>query len=284
MVTQVKLYARAARLGDRQQLANLIHFETYVHRHLDWRPPLEWINAKPYLVAEIGSRIVAALACPPDPAEIAWIRLFAASAEVELENAWWSLWPVALESFSQQPGLTVAAIPLHDWFRRLLQASDFELSHRVIMLLWERGNVPPVRTPPAASVRPMNVDDLVEVARVDRAAFNPLWQNSHEALLLAFRQSAVATVAEVAGEIVGYQLSTANHMGGHLARLAIHPQVQGRGIGYQLLRDTLIQFERRGARQLTVNTQHNNFTSIALYEKAGFRRTGESYPVYVHSS
>jgi ribosomal protein S18 acetylase RimI-like enzyme len=282
MVTQLNLFTRTANASDKQQLANLIHFETQVHRHLDWRPPLDWIGNKPYLVTEVGKRLVASLACPADPPEVAWIRLFAVSAEIELSDAWQSLWPLAKEQLTELGEVTVAAIPLHDWFRKLLQASDFELTHRVIMLLWERGNSPPDGRPALATVRPMNFDDLAGVERVDQAAFNPTWRNSRESLELAFRQSAVATVAEVDGRITGYQISTANHMGGHLARLATHPTFQGRGIAYSLLRDLLAQFERRGARQITVNTQNDNHISIALYEKAGFRRTGEAYPVYQH--
>jgi RimJ/RimL family protein N-acetyltransferase len=34
--------------------------------------------------------------------------------------------------------------------------------------------------------------------------------------------------------------------------------------------------------RLTVNTQDNNHISIKLYEKAGFVRTGDAYPVYLY--
>jgi ribosomal protein S18 acetylase RimI-like enzyme len=47
-----------------------------------------------------------------------------------------------------------------------------------------------------------------------------------------------------------------------------------------LVRDTLDQFDRRGALRVTVNTQENNEVSLALYDKLGFRKTGETYPVY----
>ena len=55
MVTKLKHSIRKANIRDQQQLANLIHFETLVHRHLDWRPPLEWIGYDPYLVLEEDS-------------------------------------------------------------------------------------------------------------------------------------------------------------------------------------------------------------------------------------
>jgi ribosomal protein S18 acetylase RimI-like enzyme len=99
-------------------------------------------------------------------------------------------------------------------------------------------------------------------------------------LEIAFRQSAIATVAEINGSIAGYQISTSTQAGGHLARLAVHPEYQGRGIGYGLVLDMLSQFRRRGAHAVTANTQHDNLVSLSLYQKAGFERTGEEYPLF----
>jgi ribosomal protein S18 acetylase RimI-like enzyme len=80
--------------------------------------------------------------------------------------------------------------------------------------------------------------------------------------------------------IVGYQMSTLNPMGGHLARLAVKPEFQGKGVGYGLVSDMLRQFQRKGALRVTVNTQQDNSASLYLYEKSGFRKTNEIYPVY----
>jgi ribosomal protein S18 acetylase RimI-like enzyme len=126
----------------------------------------------------------------------------------------------------------------------------------------------------------MTLSDLKAVEAVDVEAFSSIWQNSLSSLEVAFRQAAVATVAEVDGQIVGYQISTATPVGGHLARLAVKPKFQHQGIGSGLLTDLLAQFELRGANSVTVNTQHDNLVSLTLYEKAGFKRIGEEYPVY----
>ena len=113
-------------------------------------------------------------------------------------------------------------------------------------------------------------------------AFTPLWQNSVACLEYAFRQSVIATVVELDGEINAYQVSTTTQSGGHLARLAVHPDFQGRGLGYAIVCDLLKRFEDRGTFHVTVNTQHNNLASLALYQRSGFRLTGEIYPVYEH--
>ncbi len=280
MVTQVQISIRSAEEQDRKQLANLIHFETSVHRHLDWRPPLDWMGKKPYLVAEGQHGLLAALVCPPDPPDVAWIRLFAVSSEWNVSEAWQHLWPQACFQLSKLGDIHVAAIPLQEWFRDLLEKSQFHQTRNIVLLTWERGTHLPTPLDLPVTIRPMNFDDLPAVKELDWAAFRDLWRNSLESLQLAFRQSAVATVAEDEQGLLGYQISTASPMGGHLARLAVLPQAQVRGIGYALVYDLVKQFERRGAVRVTVNTQEDNTSSLSLYRKAGFRRTGEMYPVY----
>jgi [ribosomal protein S18]-alanine N-acetyltransferase len=176
----------------------------------------------------------------------------------------------------------IAVIPLQRWFRAVLQTSDFSLTHRVVMLSWDQRHNKLISEPEFGDivVRQMNVDDLPLVHVVDSAAFRHEWKNSQSSLELAYRQATIATVAELDGDLVGYQISTSSPMGGHLARLAVLPGFQRKGIGSALVRDVLWQFERRGAERVTVNTQENNAASLALYQKAGFVMTGETYPVF----
>lgn len=271
---------RQASDKDRQRLANLIHFEPFVHRHLDWRTPLEWIGSQPYLIAERGRHLLAALACPPDPPSIAWIRLFAASAEMSVAMAWDLLWNEAHEQLEKQNGLHVAAISLQSWFSELLERSGFAHTHDVVMMMWEPGSSVPTPKSLSVTIRPMTLDDLPSVQRVDESAFSAEWRNSRDSLEMAFLQASVATVAEDESGLLGYQISTLSQLGGHLARLAVDVNAQGRGIGYALLCDMLHQFERRGVLRVTVNTQQDNFISQVLYKKAGFWETGEEYRVY----
>lgn len=282
MITSVQqITVRSATEEDRQGLANLLHFETHVHRHLDWRPPLDWIGHEPYLIAEREGRLLAALACPPDPPNVAWIRLFAVSSAVPAGKAWEELWSIAYAQLSAtEKTPKIAAIPLQSWFRKVLEANDFIRTHKVIVLAWKHGEVPPERDSSLITIRPMNFDDLSAVEEIDSAAFGSVWQNSQSCLEIAFRQASIATVADGPQGLAGYQISTATSMGGHLARLAVHPDSQGMGIGYNLVRDMLSQFKRRGALSVTVNTQQDNLASLTVYERAGFRRTGEEYPVY----
>jgi len=282
MIIKAKSSIRKATSEDQQDLANLIHFGTLVHRHLDWRPPLEWIECQPFLVLEKENRIVAALACPPDPASVVWIRLFVAYDERDLLANWKQLWMQAYEMIAEDPELEIAAIPLQQWFQKLLDRCQFKPSTDVVMLIWDNGVIPDQQSSPNITLRQMNIDDLIEVEKLDKLAFGSIWHNSRLSLEYAFRQAAIATIAEIEGEVVGYQISTGMQMGGHLARLATHPENQRQGIGRAMLRDLMLQFKQRGANRLTVNTQEDNIGSIALYENCGFSRTGETYPVYLY--
>ncbi len=279
------LQISAASPEDRQQLANLIHFGVHVHRHLDWRPPLDWIGREPFLKASRNGEVLAALACPPDPPNVAWIRLFASAYSDSIESVWQELWGACARQLQEYTGpLRIAAIPLQSWFQQLLENSHFSCDHHVVVLVWERSEISTDQQDHSVTIRPMVLDDIPRVEKIDASAFGGVWQNSQSCLEIAFRQSAVATIAEQYGMPVGYQISTATQMGGHLARLAVLPDYQGRGIGYSLVNDMLSQFYRRGARSVTVNTQHDNQDSLSLYQRAGFHLTGEEYPVYEYRS
>jgi ribosomal protein S18 acetylase RimI-like enzyme len=281
MVTSVEVRVRKVTEEDRVRVANLIHFELRVHRNLDWKPPLEWIGAEPFLVYEKNNRLLAALACPPDPPEIAWVRLFAVHAAISEREAWRELWPQTRDFLEAKTTAEyVAAIPQQSWFREMLLREDFENLQNVVMLSWTGIKIPEAKKTDAIRIRPMNFDDLQRVEGIDRRAFSAMWRNSLTALEIAYRQASLATVAMSEDEMVGYQISTSNSMGGHLARLAVLPKFQGKGIGYSLVRDVLVQFRQRGANQVTVNTQSNNQASKALYASLGFKPTGQIYPVY----
>ncbi len=273
---------RSVLRSDRTAIASLIYFERHVHRHLDWRSPLDWIERQPFVILEENDRIMAALACPPDPPEIAWIRLFAVSEDENFQNVWNPMWDRALQILKGQvPNPQSAAIPLSLWFRSLLEGSGFHQTNQIIILKWMASQIQTkVGNNLSLIIRPMTAEDLPRVAEIDAQAFQPPWQVSQEGIAASFHQAALAMVAESAEEIVGYQISTAANNSGHLARLAVAPQWQHKGIGKALVGDLQCQFYEQGYDYVTVNTQEDNQGSLLLYENTGFQITGESYPLY----
>lgn len=270
---------RPVDLSDHQQLSNLIFFETHIHRHLDWRSPLEWLGAPFYWALEEGRHLTAALACPAEVDGIAWVRLFVYAGHATADHAWNLLWATARDAIGRAGGATVAAIAMQGWFQQALAASGFENRQQIVMLEWHDQSWVSSAAH-GIRIRKMTEADLPQVVETDNAAFDPLWHNSLDTLQLAFAQALFATVAENSHEILGYQITTGHGQRAHLARLAVRPAVQGHGVGRALLSDLFSKVTQHGIVRLSVNTQSNNATSLSLYKKMGFQRTGEEYPVY----
>ena len=279
----INTLVRPADAKDHQQLSNLIFFESRLHRHLDWRSPLEWLGAPFYWALEEDGQITAALACPTERDRIAWVRLFVYSGRWSAESAWNVMWAAARQEIAQAGGATVAAIAIQPWFQEVLAGSGFENRQQIIMLEWRYqpsfASTSP-RGPDGIRIRRMTEADLPEVETTDAASFDPLWQNPLDTVRKAFGQALYATVAENEQGILGYQLSTGGGQRAHLARLAVHPAVQGKGAGRALLSDLFRYITYAGISRLSVNTQSDNQASLSLYQRMGFLRTGEEYPVY----
>ncbi len=274
---------RPANLDDHQKLSNLIFFESRLHRHLDWRSPLDWLGAPFYWALDDGRQITAAMACPIEVAGIAWMRLFVHSSNWSAVNAWNLLWATAREEIAHTGGARVAVIAMQPWLQQILIASGFKNIQQIVMLEWHGSASQPWSGSEAqgVNIRKMTESDLPDVERTDAASFDPLWQNSLETLHKAFAQSLLATVAENDAGIIGYQLSTGGGQRAHLARLAVNSSMQGRGIGRALLGDLFARLINQGIFRLSVNTQSDNAVSLSLYQKMGFIRPGEQYPVYI---
>jgi ribosomal-protein-alanine N-acetyltransferase len=126
----------------------------------------------------------------------------------------------------------------------------------------------------------MDLNDVEEVALVDKGAFESMWVISPQSLKLAYLQSAHASVVELDGKIIGYELSTSNGSSAHLARVAVHPDHQNENIASNLVHNMISFFHRNNIFSITVNTQQENHSSQSLYRKMGFHLTGERYPIY----
>jgi ribosomal protein S18 acetylase RimI-like enzyme len=277
--TQTRLLVRQAEESDRQQLAGLTHFGTYIHCHLGWASPLDWLGNRPYLVLEKNDSIVAALACPVDYPGVAWLQLFAVSTGVSVDEAWELLWLETQKSLDQDT--SVIALPMQRWFRSLLQGKGFcQFGDVIVLALENKNHHPNPIFKPNFLVRPMNSNDLKAVYALDVEAFDPVWRHSLALIETIFQDVKIATILEDQQGILGYQMSTEYVDRGHLARLAVHPRAQRTGVGTALVLDLIQHFQRRGILKITVNTQVDNKASRAMYRKLGFKKTDEIYTTY----
>lgn len=278
----VDLTIRQAGLGDSAKLSSFLSFHPQVHRHLDWRSALDWLGSQPFLLAEYEDELLAAFACPPDPPDVAWIRLFSSATGLSQIRIWSLFVERALMDLSGSPSVCLAALALQSWFEELLIRSHFSTDQAIVVLEWESVLPQPRALPSGAIIRSMTPGDLASVTAVDQQSFEPLWQNSFESLHRAFKQSTLSTVVELEHQVIGYQISTSSSISGHLARLAVLPAFQGQGLGYALVARLLADFSQRGVWHVSVNTQNDNMASLALYTRMGFHPNGDEFRVYLH--
>lgn len=274
------LKIRALGIKDKKALTALTQTTPLLQRHFGWIPPLDWLGQQPFLALFKKEKLLAALACPPDPPHVAWIRLFACAPDFCPKKAWHLLWPTAQKRLKEKNAQIVATIVFEDWFQKPLLESHFTPKHHVDILTRNIGHAALPNIQSITSVRTMKTKDIPAVQTLDETAFAPLWQNSREKLQHALKIAAIATVAEANKKIVGYQISTGDAQEGHLARIAVSPNHQKRGVGSALLHDLLTKFEQQGYEEISVNTQTQNAPSQHLYQKFGFQKTSERYPIY----
>jgi ribosomal-protein-alanine N-acetyltransferase len=107
--------------------------------------------------------------------------------------------------------------------------------------------------------------------RLDQDVFGPIWHKQIADFRGALRRAFLFTVARWDDQIIGYQWSEKVEEHGHLTRLAVRPDWEGKGVGTRLLTEAMVAMVRAGATWITLNTQEDNLRSRRLYERHGFR-------------
>jgi ribosomal protein S18 acetylase RimI-like enzyme len=113
---------------------------------------------------------------------------------------------------------------------------------------------------------------LSATLRVDGRAFPPFWRLDVGGLQEALTATTDVRfrTARTEGRIVGYAVTGLTRSMGYLQRLAVDPDVEGRGVGRALVADGLRWLRDRGAVQAVVNTQVDNSRALGLYQSIGF--------------
>lgn len=284
--------------ADRAAVDGLLAGATHTHLHLDWLDPAQLTDREPFLLALEDGRPVACLAAPPDTPGVAWLRAFAGASDRPAAVSWDLLWPPTLDALAELEVVQVAAMALDRWLADLLTISGFSEENSVVFLELEldagsqrehpaqveapdRGRTRPEdRTPALPESRAIRGRDLTNVLALDAAAFAPMWRLSAQSMQAALAQASSATLLEMEGAVVGYQITTSSPFSVHLARLAVDPGWQRQGLGGRLVADSIRTAAAQPHARLSVNTQADNAASLALYARLGFKRTGQKFPVF----
>jgi ribosomal protein S18 acetylase RimI-like enzyme len=95
------------------------------------------------------------------------------------------------------------------------------------------------------------------------------------------RDASFVAIDRISGEVVGVSLaSTVARDAGHITQICVAPRVRGLGVGYEMLRMSMVAFERMNYRRCSLTVTVANSNAVALYERTGFR-TVHRFPALV---
>lgn len=183
----------------------------------------------------------------------------------------------------------LTALSAESWLERLLTGQGFAVADHLCFYLRTRRNLPEFIQHPQLhpQMRPLRQDELSALIALDRLTFPPLWQMGASELLELIFSSRIQA-AEVDGRLVGYMalsLHTASDQydenQAQLIRLAVDPRLQGRGIGRQLLAESIAYAHAHDCYRILLNTPESN-PAHQLYESINFRRHGARMPVFIY--
>jgi ribosomal protein S18 acetylase RimI-like enzyme len=281
---------RTAVASDHPSLNQLLRAAPFTHLHVDWQMPGDWLGEPGFVVAEpagmksgewwtAATPLDGCLAAIADPLPAAWIRVAAVAREVEPLMLLAQMLAHVKVALRRQGVRELGWLPAAEWANDWLPDLGFTYVNEVQTFVKKvTAAAPPGRA--EVVIRPVRFDEMASLAEIERAAFEPLWRHSAQSLALAWRQAISFDVALLDGRLTGFQYSALGEVGAHLCRMTVHPEAQRQGVGSALLNHALNDYDRRGLRQVSLNTQADNRPSQRLYEKFGFSATDQRYPLW----
>jgi ribosomal protein S18 acetylase RimI-like enzyme len=220
----------------------------------------------------------------PTKVSLRAVALSSAGATARLQFR--ALFENARQQLPVQPqGYLFYALTEQRWLQASLKEAGFDQCDAVRFYERKSRAIHPLTQP--ATLRLAQPADLPPLARLDAAAFDPLWHMG-VADLTTLQCDCRFEIAELSTQTVGYSAFRLNpdgsphgHDSAQLVRLAVHPRAQSLGIGRQLLVASLCYAHQLGIGRVFLNTQESNSPSQKLYESLQFRKRGRAVPVLV---
>jgi ribosomal-protein-alanine N-acetyltransferase len=226
--------------------------------------------------------MTACLAAWADPLPAAWVRA-AALDDLGRADGILAAMMEQVTGYLRTIGVTeLAWLAAERWPNTFAPEVGFRKLYTIVTYTKEGLDYPTLSQRPDIDIRPAREGDYPALAELEALAFAPIWRHSANSLRLARRLSISFDVVEMEGRPVAFQYSVLSEaaQNAHLVRMTVHPDWQGRGIGGALLAHTLDGYSRQRLTGVSLNTQSNNERSQRLYERFGFRPTGEPFPIW----
>lgn len=124
----------------------------------------------------------------------------------------------------------------------------------------------------ADGIRPMTLDDLDEVVRIEQSIYNFPWTRGifRDCLHVGYS----CWVLQLDGHVHAYGILSMGAGEAHVLTLCVNPALQRRGYG-QMMLDYLLQVARQHqAQSIYLEVRPSNNGAIALYQRTGFTEIG----------
>jgi ribosomal protein S18 acetylase RimI-like enzyme len=207
-----------------------------------------------------------------DPPEVwADLEMAASAGSASPGKTFERLLQAAAPALAAQGVTAIFSLTNDSWLCSALAENGFAEEDRVVSYA-RPGKQPPSGASQPAALRPIRPEDADTVLDLNAAAFEPIWRYDPAATLAWLMASEHAVIAEYHGRSAGFAL-TSTPMDGEYAqliRVAVHPDVQGRGIGRQLVADAIRFAFAGGYGGVSLNTQASNGIAQHLYRSLGF--------------
>ena len=118
-------------------------------------------------------------------------------------------------------------------------------------------------------IRSMQTNDVQAVTQIEQRVQTHPWTAQQ---FLESVESYQSTVIEQQNQILGFCILQPVLDEANLLLMAIHPEFQWQGLGYQLLEKS-IELLKNHPVQIFLEVRESNLGAIKLYEKSGFHQT-----------
>jgi ribosomal protein S18 acetylase RimI-like enzyme len=278
-LTVEAISVRPAQWPDRAALHRLTENSQRVHFNLDWWSFDQWLHedrpSEAIWLAFDRAELIGLLAAPFEQSPVVWLRAIAIGNGYPASPIFTALFTHARSALLAQGAAQIAVMAHPEWVDDLTQRLSFTQYNAVLTMRKSDRGMPDLARSSAVNLRLARPDDIPVIAENDRTAFDVVWWHSAAALAHILQTVSHFVVAECDDGVVGHAFSDVYGGHGHLIRLVVHPAYQQRGIGEQLLRESLLYQLGVGAYPLTLNTQIDNGASQTLYRRYGYQPNGK---------
>ncbi len=131
---------------------------------------------------------------------------------------------------------------------------------------------------PSPQIRSMCRGDLVQVAAIEKSAYEFSWTPG--IFRDCLRAGHACWVLDRGDEILGYGVLSTGAGEAHVLNVCVAPAHQGQGHGRRLLRRLLDTARWYGAERVFLEVRPSNVAAQTLYESAGFNEIGRRPDYY----